>query len=59
MSVYKVDISDWDDFHLDNYVGPEVENGVTVYFVCGRNSQTSIHRAEQLNVFVAMVLSDS
>jgi hypothetical protein len=27
--------------------------------VCGRTSQTSIRRADQLSVFVAMVLSDS
>lgn len=36
-----------------------MENGVTVCFVCGRTSQTSIRRADQLSVFVAMVVRDS
>jgi len=36
-----------------------VDNGVTVCFVCGRTSQTSIRRADQLSVFVAVVLCDS
>ena len=31
-----VSVSEITSLHLDNYVGPEVENGVTVCFVCSR-----------------------
>lgn len=54
-----VRVSETTSLHLDNYVGPEVENGVTVCFVCRRTSQTSMRRADQLSVFVAMVLCNS